>query len=107
MVSSLIESELCCLGYQFLGNIYNTESFEFGFITGASKSCSLMLSGRMLIFGGTGEYINQISEIANCGITRTGNLPMTFEFGACNTFTDIADYALLCFSGRNSRDCHK
>jgi len=70
-------------------------------------SCSTILDGKMLIFGGwlSAEYGEQtfgeqITVVENCGLTRIGKLPFVFRNGACNTYqkSNGDSQALLCFS---------
>ena len=83
--------------------------FEQG--TGCYYSCSAILKGRMLIFGGHqhgwSEYITQISEVEDCRLHRLGDLPMEFEFGACNTFgSGATENVHLCFGREFQKGCH-
>ena len=59
----------------------------------------------MYIVGGFESYAyrSQISIVEDCGLHRVGTLPLRFQYGACNTFSDIA---LLCFSSSGMNECH-
>merc|ERR1712176_785018 len=79
--------------------------------SGAYRSCSVMLNGEAIIFGGNhgmSTNINsQISVVYACGsppVRRLGNLPFNFTSGACGTFMFIdSQTILLCFSNANER----
>ena len=80
--------------------------------TGAVYSCSVILEGKMLIFGGDGwgPHSDQISQVDNCALRRIGTLPMRFYYGGCATLqveTSDEEYALLCFDDYARKDCHR
>ena len=84
------------------------DQFDFGLLTQSFGSCSAVLNGEMYIFGGQGSP-NQISMIEDCGIKRTGVLPMGFYYGQCNTYVFADSSAtLLCFEWPGtSSACHR
>ena len=95
----------------YLGNLTKLDSFSFTYETGSYYSCSATINGQMLIFGGSSSYSysNQISLVENCRLTRIGSLPITFHYGACNTFqrSDGISETLLCFASDGKSNCHR
>ena len=93
-----------------LGNLTDLDSFSFSFETGSLNSCSTIINGQMMIFGG-GDYTywTQISLIKDCQMTRIGSLPDSFYFGACNTFqnSDGINATLLCFADSGKSNCQR
>ena len=93
------------------GAVAEVNQFKFEQGTGSFRSCSAVINGRMLIFGGLIGYtydVKQISEVKSCSITRIGDLPMDFYYGACNTFTSSGtEEVLLCFDYYAENTCHR
>lgn len=90
------------------GVLATKDKFEWADETGSYQSCSVMMDGKMIIFGGFVEpFGNQISEVSNCALNRVGTLPMNFQYGGCNVFQDAAnnEFAMLCFSFYHDFDC--
>merc|ERR1712157_142240 len=56
-----------------------------------------------MIFGGQGQYEDQISEISNCALRRTGNLPKSFYMGACGAYNGKV---WLCFDYYAENTCY-
>ena len=85
------------------------DQFVFEDGTDSFKSCSAMVNGQMLIFGGYYLYETQIAIVESCRLTRVGNLPMAFTSGACNTFKTASgdDETLLCFEEQGIKNCHR
>ena len=98
------------------------ESASIGENSGAYRSCSLMMNGEAVIFGGNlvqpinikrqvhflnrdkGIIFIQISVVSECTVKRLGDLPFDFTTGACGTFIiDSLMTILLCFSGAIGR----
>jgi len=96
--------------FLFFGSGKLTSEFQFGQSesTGSYASCSTVINGLMMIFGGTGDFESQLSVVESCGLRRLGTLPMEFYSGACNTFqsNEGNEEVLLCFAER-SKDCHR
>jgi len=88
-----------------LDELSNVDGFTFGENTGVQYSCSAVISGMMMVFGGSNgyPYKNQISVVESCQLRRIGQLPIDFESGACNTFlsNDQKDEILLCFANNS------
>ena len=92
-----------------LGNLTDLDSFSFSFETGSLNSCSTIINGQMMIFGGNSPYNTQISLVEECRLTRIGSLPSSFYLGACNTFenTDGINATLLCFASSGFSNCQR
>ena len=64
-----------------------------------------------MIFGGYSlfGYKDQISIVESCKLTRLGNLPKTFEHGACETFKTSSgkEETLLCFAYSFYKICQR
>ena len=94
----------------FLGSLTEVE-FSFSDQTGSDYSCSTVINGKSIIFGGDSRrpYTNQISLVENCRLTRIGSLPFSFMGGACNTFqnSDGISKVLLCFGRDGKSNCSR
>ena len=73
--------------------------FEYGANTGSYSSCSALLSGKMMIFGGAVDYnfSDQISEVSGCRLTRIGSLPHRVVSPACNIYSMPDERVWICF----------
>ena len=100
----------------FLGTLVNVDHFSFEENTSSWWSCSALIGGRMMIFGGElfNDHEKQISEVDSCHLKLIGYLPMGLSRGACNTLTmDFTEETMLCFSSewRHDEDldkiCHR
>jgi len=92
-----------------LGSLAEVE-FSFSNETGSSGSCSTVINGKIIIFGGSLEpFKNQVSLVEDCRLTRIGTLPFSFSGGACNTFqnSDGRSRTLLCFGHDGKSNCHR
>ena len=97
-----------------LGELDLIDQFTYGETTGSYLSCSAVIHGLMMIFGGhtlgSGKsFIKQISIVESCQLRRLGDLPMEFKFGACNTYKngDRTEKTLLCFGYAGQNMCHR
>ena len=61
------------------------DGFTFEDQTLVSHSCSAVLNGEMLVFGGDFEYLRQWSSVGSCSLRSEGKLDFDFYMGACNT----------------------
>ena len=81
--------------------------FTYGATTESFSSCSVTWHGRMLIFGGKGEY-RQISEVTKhreqCLLKRVGELPFDFTMGAC---AESHGELFLCFDSQTPYACYR
>ena len=91
------------------GTLKSNINFEFGAQTGSLRSCSAMLSGRMLIIGGLSstDYTNQISEVVGCSLKRIGSMPTATQYPACNTFNTPTPKVWICFYSLNIKGCKR
>jgi len=93
------------------GHLTELNRFRFRQNTGAIRSCSLIHDGVMYIVGGKlgSNYDKQISILESCQLRQVGQMPISFEYGACNTYTNSTgkEQALLCFSSSNSNGCFR
>ena len=92
-----------------MGELNLMEDFTFGTGTGSGYSCSAVINGLMMIFGGSDSAVKQISIVESCWLRRLGELPMEFFEGACNTFETIYDTqeVFLCFAYEGENTCHR
>ena len=84
--------------------------FSFSDQTGSFLSCSTVINGKSIIFGGYySSFKKQISLVKDCRLTRIGTLPFAFYIGACNTFQNSKGIseALLCFGAYGTSNCHR
>merc|ERR1712227_100329 len=86
--------------FEFLKKI----NFDYGRRTGSLYSCSAVLSGKMMIFGGDKKkpFGNQISQVEGCSLQRIGSFATPVMDSACNTF---GDKVWICFYEENVRGC--
>ena len=78
--------------------------FSYGENTEAFRSCGMTWQNQFYIFGGLNEK-TQISQIINCELTSIGNLPFSFNYGACTNVADRKIY--LCFHWNDYRQCYE
>ena len=85
------------------------DNFIYGTNTGSYSSCSSIINGLMVIFGGHDDFKNQISIVESCQLRRLGDLPMAFYDGACNTYRNPegTEKILLCFASAGKTTCHR
>ena len=87
--------------------------FKMGEGTEVYQSCSAILNGEMLVFGGTSEFAFRqviistlsckndfsfkISKVIGCELTRIGNLNIDFKIGTCGKFNFPEERVMMCF----------
>ena len=77
-------------------------NFDFDRFTEVYESCSVLLSGKMWIFGGSYDgglmYQIQLSSITDCSLKREGTLPQILASGAADIIegSNGVESALLC-----------
>lgn len=71
-------------------------------------SCSVLLSGKMLLIGGTDDFARQVSSVGLCNLKTEGTLPFDLFAGAANTVDGVngAESALLCFDFDSTNACY-
>ena len=85
-------------------------NFEFGEGTGSYRSCSAVLNGKMMIFGGhpSYDYKDQISQVIGCRLERIGKFPESVRIPACNTFGSSPNQRVwICFNEENKSKCKR
>jgi len=67
------------------------------------QTCSIKLNGDMVIFSAQKD----VALLKSCSLTRIGDIPTTFHYGACNTFYDDngSQYGLICFGNSRGNEC--
>ena len=78
--------------------------FKYEENTEAYGSCGLTFQNQFYMFGGNSKR-TQISQIVNCELKRIGQLPFTFEYGACTNVANQKFY--LCFDWNDYRQCYE
>ena len=78
------------------------DAFAYERNTQVYCSCSVVLSGKMWVFGGEEDkasFKRQLSSVGKCHLKTEGSLPFDLYAGAANTVDEIngAETALLCF----------
>ena len=104
-----------------------TENFDFKINedTEVYYSCSSVLNGEVLVFGGYNTsnnrkkqvklnlrliqryLISKISKIDGCELKRIGDLNYEFTMGACGTFLYPEERILLCFPYAKLSGCER
>jgi len=104
------ESTNVPLLYTIGGEVNSEINFEFGEGTGSENSCSAVLEGKMMIFGGPSssryDYGDQISQVIGCRLERVGQFPGSVNAPACNTFGSSPNQRVwICFNKENFSEC--
>lgn len=99
------------LAHVFLMSAFrNLENFIFERETITKYSCGLVLSDRMLIFGGENEYKKSLASLGSCELQNIGSLPFDFTYGACQKIIGYSkkETAVLCFHDEHPyKTCHR
>ena len=100
------KSNNCCF---YLGEVNSDINFEFGEGSGSYFSCSAVLAGKMMIFGGRySPYNTQISQVQGCRLERVGSFPGSVYLPACNTFgASPNERVWICFNLENKSGCKR
>lgn len=86
-----------------------TSQIEYGEGAEVYGSCSCLIAGQMMIFGGA-QQPRQVSRLNDCRLEVRDQLRIyDFAYGACHPMTAMSDewWVLLCFSFGFERDCVK
>ena len=86
-----------------------TSQIEYADGTEVFGSCSCLVAGQMMVFGGA-QQPRQVSRLADCRLEVRDQLRIyDFSYGACHVMTAIENdkWVLLCFSFGYERDCIK
>ena len=75
------------------------DAFPFERDTQVYHSCSVVMAGKMWVFGGDGSYKRQLSSVAQCHLKTEGTMPFDIDRGAANTVEGFneAETTILCF----------
>ena len=80
---------------QIVNNDALTE-INFEYQTAVYHSCSVQWKNQMIVFGGSGDYKRQISQVINCQLVQTGQLMFDLDFGTCTIGS--RDTIFVCFN---------
>ena len=82
------------------------EDFNYGRFTHVYESCSVVLTGKMWIFGGRDS--RHFSSVGTCHLKTQGTMAFDLRQGAANTVKGFNDEesALLCFDYVTYKECH-
>ena len=78
------------------GRVDTNFSFSFEEGTSVYKSCSIVFKNHHYVYGGSGDFIRQISVIDDCKLKRFGYLPFDHYYAACTAVGNNRIY--LCFN---------
>ena len=75
------------------------DAFNYERDTQVYHSCSVVMSGKMWVFGGYKEFSRQLSSVAQCHLKTEGKLPFDLDYGAVNTVEGFSGVqtTILCF----------
>ena len=85
------------------------DSFNYERDTQVYESCSVVMAGKMLVFGGTGNFKRQLSSVAQCHLKTEGKMPFDLQLGAANTVEGFngVQTTILCFhNSAPYKSCH-
>ena len=85
MKNKLLTLQIACFFIIFWSGYRVLDGFLFDDQTQIYESCSAVLNGQMLVFGGMNPYQRQWSSVASCSLRSEGKLDFDFYHGACNT----------------------
>ena len=69
----------------------------------------MVMAGKMLVFGGTGDFRRQLSSVAQCHLKTEGKMPFDLQAGAANTVEGFngVQTTILCFDySAPYKTCH-
>ena len=75
------------------------DAFNYERDTQVYRSCSVVMAGKMWVFGGEGSFKRQLSSVAQCHLKTEGQLPFDLFIGAANTVEEFngVQTTILCF----------
>ena len=85
------------------------DAFNYERDTQVYESCSVVMAGKMLVFGGTGNFKRQLSSVAQCHLKTEGKMPFDLQLGAANTVEGFngVQTTILCFhNSAPYKSCH-
>ena len=85
------------------------DAFNYERDTQVYKSCSVVMAGKMWVFGGYTGFYRQLSSVAQCHLKTEGQLPFDLYLGAANTVEGFngVQTTILCFDDTAPyKTCH-
>ena len=85
------------------------DAFNYERDTQVYRSCSVVMAGKMWVFGGREDYSRQLSSVAQCHLKTEGKMPFDLELGAANTVEGFngVQTTILCFHASEPyKTCH-
>ena len=75
------------------------DAFNYERDTRVWRSCSVLMAGKMWVFGGEGSFKRQVSSVAQCHLKTEGQMPFDLELGTANTVDGFngVQTTILCF----------
>jgi len=67
------------------------------------------MADKMWVFGGTGDFLRQLSSVAKCHLKTEGKMPFGLGYGAANTVEGFngVQTTILCFHNSSPYNtCH-
>ena len=84
------------------------DAFAYERDTQVYLSCSVVMGGKMWVFGGSSGFKRQLSSVAQCHLKTEGQLPFDLNDGAANTVEGFngVQTTILCFHSSSQKSCH-
>ena len=85
------------------------DAFNYERDTQVVFSCSVVMGGKMWVFGGDGSFKRQLSSVAQCHLKTEGKMPFDLDRGAANTVEGFnsVQTTILCFdNSKPYKTCH-
>ena len=75
------------------------DAFNYERDTQVYHSCSVVMGGKMWVFGGVNDFKRQLSSVAQCHLKTEGQLSFDLSWGAANTVEGFngVQTTILCF----------
>ena len=94
--------------YYFIGSRV-LDAFAYERETQVYRSCSVVMAGKMWVFGGEGSFSRQLSSVAQCHLKTEGKMSFDLGEGAANTVEGFngVQTTILCFHfSEPYKSCH-
>ena len=85
------------------------DAFNYERDTQVFQSCSVVMAGKMWVFGGRDGFKRQLSSVAKCHLKTEGQIPFDLDMGAANTVEGFngVQTTILCFhNSAPYKSCH-
>ena len=85
------------------------DAFNYERDTQVYYSCSVVMGGKMWVFGGNTAFSRQLSSVAQCHLKTEGKMPFDLSMGAANTVEGFngVQTTILCFhNSAPYKSCH-